>query len=219
MSTETRSAFHRQLDSLDLAVATLLGLVPDALRQASEALLSGDEKLAANVAQGGQIIEELYSEVDETIGALVATQGPVARDLRFLMGCLRLLPEVRDTLDLIDGVARPELGTFSQRLTPRVRSLSEALAEQLVTLWSLVDTLWRNGPQSSTTLLDALGDAAAEATSALVAEASGGGLEADVAVQVAVLTAACGRIAHHANAVGRAAISLADAHPKATIAP
>ena len=213
MSVETRSAFHRQLDNLDLAVATLLGLIPDALHQATQAFVTGDDKLAGNVAEGRRIIEDLYSEVDETIEALVATQGPVARDLRFLMGCLRLLPEVRDTLDLVDRIAKPGVDSFSERLTPRVRSLSEALAEQLVTLWSLVNTMWRNGQESSTGLLDALDDAVAEANSALVAEASGGGLDADVAVQIAVITAAFGRVAHHAGAVGRAAVSLADAHP------
>ncbi len=213
MAVEPRGAFHRELDRLDIAMSSLLGLIPDVVRQATTAMLEGDRELAADVIRAGTLVEELYADVDETIEGVMARQAPVARDLRFLMCCVRLLPDVRETLELVRRIAAPEVDDLAGRISPRMQALTASMGARSGEMWAAVNRMWRRQDSGPGEELRQRDDALADAHSALAAEVAAGGLGADVAIEMAVLTVAYSGIAHHASQVARLIAGPGAGHP------
>jgi phosphate transport system protein len=79
-------------DTLDLqeseikdAVLRMGALVEDAIRRASQALVEHDAGLALDVIKSDTRINDAQREVSRLISVTIATQQPVARDLRYLL--------------------------------------------------------------------------------------------------------------------------------------
>ena len=60
-------------------------LVEEAIRQAARALVGHDAALALDVVKGDAVINEAQRGVSRLIAVTIATQQPVARDLRYLL--------------------------------------------------------------------------------------------------------------------------------------
>jgi phosphate transport system protein len=202
MAQELRGAFHRELDRLDIALATLLGLIPEAVDQATAALLDGDSDLSASVARWQGLVEEVYSDVDGTIELVMARQAPVARDLRFLMCCVRIVPEARDAIELIGWLGTHRRAVMSTGLTPRMRRLTLSLAAATSAAWDAVDRLWRERENASVVALRVYEDAGSEIQSSLVAEVAAAGIDVAGAMDMALVIANYDRLTRHALAVG-----------------
>jgi len=209
MPEELRGAYHRELDQLDVAIATLLGLIPDAVDSATTALLSGDADMADSVVHWRSLVDDLYSDVEATIEAIIARQAPVARDLRFLMCCVRILPEVRDAVDLIGRIGAPEPVGFSKRLSTRVRTLAMSMGQLTAAAWTATGEHWRQRdvevPRPPRTRMS---EPLQEAHASLAAEISGGGLDVEAALEMALRTQAYDRLARHSSAVDRLVVGL-----------
>lgn len=213
MPVEPRRAFHRELDRLDIAVTSLLGLIPDAVHQATTALLDGNPQLAAEVVQAGQLVEDLYGDVETTIEGVMARQAPVARDLRFLLCCVRLLPQLRETLELVGRIAAPEVVDVADRLDVRGRALTSSMGERSADMWSAVDGMWRGREDAGPEGLRGREDALADVHAALAAEVAAGGLDLDVAIEMTVVTLAYNRLAQLASSAARLVGALSAVHP------
>jgi phosphate transport system protein len=80
-----RELLDRELRAITDAALTMGEAVEDAIRGAVEALATGDAELAARVVDGDLRVNEMQREVSSLITTAIATQQPVARDLRFLL--------------------------------------------------------------------------------------------------------------------------------------
>ena len=204
MPEELRGAYHRELDQLDVAIASLLGLIPDAVDSATTSLLSGDAYLADSVAHWRSLVDDLYSDVEATIEAIIARQAPVARDLRFLMCCVRILPEVRDAVDLIGRIGAPEPVGFTERLSVRARTLTLSMGQLTAAAWTATGEHWRQRdlevPRVGRLRIS---EPLQEAHASLVAEISGGGFDVQAALEMALRTQAYDRLARHSAAIDR----------------
>ncbi len=67
------------------AVLRMGALVEEAIRQASRALVEHDAELARDVIKADARINDAQREVSRQISVAIATQNPVARDLRYLL--------------------------------------------------------------------------------------------------------------------------------------
>jgi phosphate transport system protein len=83
---------HARRDSLDLqeieikdAVLRMGALVEAAIRRAAKALVEHDAELALDVIKADARINDAQREVSRLISVTIATQNPVARDLRYLL--------------------------------------------------------------------------------------------------------------------------------------
>ena len=83
---------HARRESLDLqeneikdAVLRMGALVEDAIRRASRSLVEHDADLALDVIKADARINDAQREVSRLISVTIATQNPVARDLRYLL--------------------------------------------------------------------------------------------------------------------------------------
>jgi len=82
--------FHDELAELKAKLLTMSGEAQDALGHALDALLKRDGPLAAQVIAGDRTIDALELEIEETVVDLLATQQPMARDLRLLMAAMKI---------------------------------------------------------------------------------------------------------------------------------
>jgi phosphate transport system protein len=80
-----REALDREEALIRDAVLRMGALVEAAIREASRALVAHDAALALDVITGDAIINEAQRGVSRLISVTIATQQPVARDLRYLL--------------------------------------------------------------------------------------------------------------------------------------
>jgi phosphate transport system protein len=84
------SRFHQELDQLKMTVLHMAALVERAMEKAIRAFLERNVELAEEVIQKDQEINLLEVEVDRFILKLLALDQPMARDLRFIVGSMRI---------------------------------------------------------------------------------------------------------------------------------
>jgi len=80
-----REAFDRELQEVKENVLRMGTLVEDSIRAAIDALVRHDAEAATAVIVADAGINEVQRKVSSMITATIATQAPVARDLRFLL--------------------------------------------------------------------------------------------------------------------------------------
>lgn len=90
-----REMFHERLDELVDRLSRLLSTVGEALRNATNALLYADDRLAGQVIDGDRDVVAQRSALDELALDLLARQQPVATDLRTVVACLRVSVDIR----------------------------------------------------------------------------------------------------------------------------
>jgi len=103
---ETRTAFHEHLREVEDDVLTMGGMVAKAIALAIEALKKRDLALAHQIiADDVQVNKHRFSIEDKCIG-LIATQQPVASDLRIIVAVLNIITELERIGDYGEGIAK-----------------------------------------------------------------------------------------------------------------
>ena len=80
-----RESLDLQESEIKDAVLRMGALVEEAIRHASQALVDHDAELALDVIKSDTRINDAQREVSRLISVTIATQQPVARDLRYLL--------------------------------------------------------------------------------------------------------------------------------------
>jgi phosphate transport system protein len=102
----TRTGFESALHRSEQSTRELGQLVVDAISQAMTALRTLDRQLAERVIRNDATINaKRYAIEEETVG-IIATQQPVARDLRFLVSILYIIVDLERMADHAEGIAR-----------------------------------------------------------------------------------------------------------------
>ena len=104
-----RDALDREEQLIRDGVLLMGTLVDAAIRQASRALVSHDAALALDVIKGDAIINESQRGVSRLIAVTIATQQPVARDLRYLLTLDHVTYELERIGDHAASVAKQVL--------------------------------------------------------------------------------------------------------------
>jgi phosphate transport system protein len=101
-----REALDREEELIKDAVLRMGALVEEAIRNASRALVEHDADLALDVITGDTVINEAQRSVTKLIAATIATQSPVARDLRYLLTLDHVMYELERMGDHASSVAK-----------------------------------------------------------------------------------------------------------------
>jgi phosphate transport system protein len=91
MATATRSQYQEELERLEASALDGLNLVNTALERTLEAVEHQDVELAQIVVADDDRIDGRYLEVHQSLITLLATQSPVATDLRLISALLHVL--------------------------------------------------------------------------------------------------------------------------------
>jgi phosphate transport system protein len=89
--TETRTQYQEELERLEGSALDGLNLVNSALERTLEAVEHQDVELAQLVVADDDRIDGRYLEVHQSLITLLATQSPVATDLRLISALLHVL--------------------------------------------------------------------------------------------------------------------------------
>jgi phosphate transport system protein len=104
-----REALDREESLIKDAVLRMGSLVEDAIREASRALQTHDAELALRIIKGDAVINEAQRSVTRLISVTIATQSPVARDLRYLLTLDHVMYELERIGDHASSVAKAVL--------------------------------------------------------------------------------------------------------------
>jgi phosphate transport system protein len=103
-------SFVQELGKLRENLAVMCDEVADMLGEATRALAEGDEDLARVVIAKDKSINTMENNIVDKAINLIATNQPVAGDLRFLASSLRVATELERMGDLGSNLARRTLG-------------------------------------------------------------------------------------------------------------
>ena len=94
MATATRTQYQEELERLEASALDGLDLVNSALERTLEAVEHQDVELAQIVVADDDRIDGRYLEVHQSLITLLATQSPVATDLRLISALLHVLKNI-----------------------------------------------------------------------------------------------------------------------------
>jgi phosphate transport system protein len=104
-----RVALDREEGLIKDAVLRMGALVEDAIRRSAQALVTHDAALALEIIEGDAVINEAQRSVTRLISTTIATQAPVARDLRYLLTLDHVMYELERIGDHAASVAKAVL--------------------------------------------------------------------------------------------------------------
>jgi phosphate transport system protein len=104
-----RNHYDLQLQQLHQDVIDLGNMVDEAVRKSLAALRYRDRITAEKICAEDQRINEKRFEIEKEGLIIIATQQPMARDLRFLAAVLEIITELERMGDYAKGIARINL--------------------------------------------------------------------------------------------------------------
>ncbi len=113
-----RETLDRELLAIKESVFRMGAMVEAAIEAAVAALVDQDIDAATHIARNDQKINDAQEALSRTITEVIATQAPVARDLRFLLALDHVTYELERMGDHAAGVARQARKIASASLGP-----------------------------------------------------------------------------------------------------
>jgi phosphate transport system protein len=129
----TRANFDLQLKALQERLVSLGSMVAQAQEQAVRALAERDEPLAKELIAGDQQINLLQHQIEEQCLLLIASQQPVAGDLRMIFSVSSIASDLERMADHAKGIAVLALRLIDQPMlkplidVPRMAELGREL--------------------------------------------------------------------------------------------
>lgn len=125
-----RKAFQEELATINEELIKISELVASALDQSVEALKTSNTELAQEVIAADARIDFLQHELDERSIDVLALEGPVASDLRLVVGSLRMSTSLERMGDLARHIAQLVRLRFPAEVIPEsIRPTFDELAE------------------------------------------------------------------------------------------
>ena len=106
MAEHTVKAFDEDITRLRGLIAEMGGLAEVAIQEAMQALVTGDEELAAGVVARDLKLDRLESQVDELAVRVIALRAPMADDLREIIAALKIAGVVERIGDYAKNIAK-----------------------------------------------------------------------------------------------------------------
>src|SRR4029450_1127602 len=136
--------FIREIELLKKKILTVGAIVEERIAKAIAAVIKHDAKLALEVVEGDEEIDQMEVEVEEDCLKILALYQPVAIDLRFVVGALKIHNDLERMADHAVNIARraeylatypdadlpSDLAVMLQKTQTMVRDSLDALVRQ-----------------------------------------------------------------------------------------
>ena len=156
--TESRSAFHQQLDEVQRDLIRLAAHVIDSISRGTEALIELDLAAAQSIIDGDDEIDAATLDIEERCFTILARQQPMASDMRALVTAIRLTAEIERSGDLMVNVAKATRRLYGAAIPVALHSLLRAMAGQAVRLFGLAMDAYADGDAGLAGALDDMDD-------------------------------------------------------------
>jgi phosphate transport system protein len=134
------SKFHADLEKLKMTILQMATLAEEALEKSLKALVERDNNMAEAVFSGDKEIDLLEVEVDHHSLRLLALDQPMARDLRFIIGCMRIAVDLERIGDQAVNIAQRAQFLNSRPALPTNHAIEELAATALDMLRSVISS-------------------------------------------------------------------------------
>ena len=216
--TEPRHEFENELDSIEGKVIELFAMVAEDLPNATAALLNGgDDDVLALLIERDQAIDALYREIEQLVNREILLQAPVAKDLRFLLSVLRIVPELERSHDLVVHIATRANHIFSDDLSVRARRLVQRMGELAASMWRQAADSWYQRDRSAAQILAERDEEMDELHASLIAELASGQMSIPVTMEMTLGARDYERLGAHAVNIARRVVYLAGSGPEGPV--
>ena len=213
--------FDRELSVLKNKLIHMAAVAESMIDKAIGELVNRDESLAEQIPQMEEELNRLQIDIDEEAMTLLATQQPVAIDLRFIVTASKINSELERIGDLVINitenvhvlVAQPPIKPLID--IPRMAELARKMTRQSLDAFMKEDVLTAQAVISSDDQVDALKDQVVrELLTYMMADAS----TIERALALILIARHLERIADHATNIAQDVIYLVQArdvrHPR-----
>jgi phosphate transport system protein len=221
-SEEARKSFHDDLDDLRTDVIRLAALVTESIGAGTQALLDADLAAAERLIVRDDVIDDLNHAIEDRCYLLLATQQPVASDLRVIVTTLRVIHELERSGDLMVNVAKSTRRLYPHSLDPKIRGILDQMGEQAANQTRLALDAFADADGSAAAALSDMDDVMDDLTKSLFRAILGSHTTSELdeatlqqAVQVALIGRHYERIADHAVTIAqRVRFMVTGIHPQ-----
>jgi phosphate transport system protein len=105
----TREAYHKALNNLQDEVLEMAGMVANAIKKSVESLQKRDMNASRVIITNDSLINKKRFAIEEKCISLIATQQPMAVDLRVLTSILSIITDLERMGDHAEGIAKISL--------------------------------------------------------------------------------------------------------------
>ncbi len=105
----TREAYHKALINLQDEVLEMAGMVANAIKKSVESLQKRDMNASRVIITNDSLINKKRFAIEERCISLIATQQPMAVDLRVLTSILSIITDLERMGDHAEGIAKISL--------------------------------------------------------------------------------------------------------------
>lgn len=125
---------HEEIEVLKLKVLKMVALTEEAVHKSIQAYVNKDLYLAEEVQDGDVDVNRLEVEIDELALKLLALEQPVAGDLRFILGCMRISVDLERIADEAVNIAERSIMLSSRPPLPFHQDVQEMGGKALAML-------------------------------------------------------------------------------------
>jgi predicted phosphate transport protein (TIGR00153 family) len=193
-------AFRRQVDD---AILVLFALVSESIGWATTALLEQDVKLAQQVIDADQGIDDRCDELTATLKERLSSGVTDPDELEYLVAVLQLVPELERSADLAEHVAQRTIGHVGGLISAHSRGIIQSMGDTAVRMWQIAGTGYRQRSRDTSFQLTEADDELDELATNLVNVGVAEGVEPQVAVDLALIARFFERLGDHAVNLAR----------------
>ena len=134
-ATEHKVVFEEKMKHLEGKLQQMGSLVEDSIARCIEALKNQDLELAQEVITGDDLIDDLEQEMEEKCLEVIATQQPMAKDLRRVATLFKMINDLERMGDYATSIAKITLRIADEPLIkplvdiPRMAVLSQKMVK------------------------------------------------------------------------------------------
>jgi len=134
-ATERKVVFEEKMKHLEEKLQQMGSLVEDSIARCIEALKNQDLDLAQEVIAGDDLIDDLEQEMEEKCLEVIATQQPMAKDLRRVATLFKMINDLERMGDYATSIAKITLRIADEPLIkplvdiPRMAVLSQKMVK------------------------------------------------------------------------------------------
>ena len=132
-----------EMDRLRIKLLSVAAMVEEMLTKVARALHEKDKNLAQSVIDTDDQVDQLEVEVEEDCLKILALHQPVAIDLRYLIGVLKMNNDIERIGDLTVNIAERTLQIIKQPEVTQPFDLSEMSVKTIAMLKQSLDALIR----------------------------------------------------------------------------
>lgn len=203
---ELRKSYHHDLEAARGELARLAALVAELIPRATAVLLEGDLEGAEYIIRGDEEIDARCVDLEEQCIRILATQAPVATELRQVVALLKMIADVERSADLVRNICKIARRIYGHDLDPKLRGIINRMGEQAQQLYSAtIEAFVENSAAKAAALddMDAYLDALQKQFIQAIFESQAAGhIDMQVAVQLAMVARFYERIGDHAVNIG-----------------